>query len=230
MKKKKAVNPPTEKEEALLDSIVENSKDTVEIRGRKWHVEWMRNGTKRKVTHIMLTEKEDDKVNSKCAAAIVLNGYWKILFFYWFLWRWFFYVMQYSDEELLPLIETGKKKVRVEGYCACTILLTEMKDTVKSMTREEVNRIRQESFMALRGRQEKNIELGLIDCPIIVYERGKKRKGGKGEGPEFEKADALDVVNKADEWQKKYGNAPKGKGVRISLEGLKMLKKDNGGK
>ena len=109
MKKKKAVNPPTEKEEALLDSIVENSKDTVEIRG-KWHVEWMRNGTKRKVTHIMLTEKEDDKVNSKCAAAIVLNGYWKILFFYWFLWRWFFYVMQYSDEELLPLIETGKKK------------------------------------------------------------------------------------------------------------------------
>ena len=34
------------------------------------------------------------------------------------------------------------------------------------------------------------IELGLIDCPIIVYERGKKRKGGKGEGPEFEKADA----------------------------------------
>lgn len=157
MKKKKAVNPPTEKEEALLDSIVENSKDTVEIRGRKWHVEWMRNGTKRKVTHIMLTEKEDDKVNSKCAAAIVLNGYWKILFFYWFLWRWFFYVMQYSDEELLPLIETGKKKVRVEGYCACTILLTEMKDTVKSMTREEVNRIRQECFMALRGRQEKNI-------------------------------------------------------------------------
>lgn len=110
MKKKKTVNPPTEKEEALLDSIVENSKDTVEIRGRKWHVAWMRNGTKRKVTHIMLTEKEDDKVNSKCAAAIVLNGYWKILFFYWFLWRWFFYVMQYSDEELLPLIETGKKK------------------------------------------------------------------------------------------------------------------------
>ena len=109
MKKKKTVNPPTEKEEALLDSIVENSKDTVEIRGRKWHVAWMRNGTKRKVTHIMLTEKEDDKVNSKCAAAIVLNGYWKILFFYWFLWRWFFYVMQYSDEELLPLIETGKK-------------------------------------------------------------------------------------------------------------------------
>ena len=48
MKKKKAVNPPTEKEEALLDSIVENSKDTVEIRGRKWHVEWMRNGTKRR--------------------------------------------------------------------------------------------------------------------------------------------------------------------------------------
>ena len=30
------------------------------------------------------------------------------------------------------------------------------------------------------------IELGLIDCPIIVYEREKKRKGKNGGGPEFE--------------------------------------------
>ena len=148
----------------------------------------------------------------------------------------------------------------MEGYCACTILLTEMKDTVKSMTREEVNRIRQREFYGSAwSAGEKHpflthplnlffgiwvvpmwgyywvhtaaqIELGLIDCPIIVYERGKETERWKRRGPEFEKADALDVVNKADEWQKKYGNAPKGKGVRISLEGLKMLKKDNGGK
>ena len=104
----------------------------------------------------MLTEKRRQGEQQMCRRHRI-ERLLKILFFYWFLWRWFFYVMQYSDEELLPLIETGKKKVRVEGYCACTILLTEMKDTVKSMTREEVNRIRQESFMALRGRQEKNI-------------------------------------------------------------------------
>lgn len=153
---KKIVMPSTEEEEKQLDDIVSEKKDAVTVRGRKFMVGWLRNGTKRKITHIMLSDGDDDKVNSKCAAAIVLNGYWKILLFYWALWRWFYYVKQYSDGELLPLIEAGKKKVRVEDYCVCTILLTEIKDTVKAMTREEVNRIRQESFSGRHGRPEKS--------------------------------------------------------------------------
>ena len=63
---------------------------------------------------------------------------------------------EYTDGELLPFIDLCKKKVGVEEYCMITIYLTEMKDTMKSMTREEVNRIRQESFMAQRGLSEKS--------------------------------------------------------------------------
>lgn len=143
---------PNADDERLLNAVVEDSVDVVVVRGRKFRIGWLRNRTKRKITDILLNEADDDKVNSKCAAAIVLNGFFKIWLLYWFLWRWFYYVMQYGDAELLPVIEMGKKKVRLEHYCAATILLTDMRDTVMMMTREEVGRIRQESIGALRGR------------------------------------------------------------------------------
>lgn len=75
---------------------------------------------------------------------MVLNGYFKIKFFYWFLWRWFYYVKQYLEIELHPLIDEGKKKVRAEDYYINTIFLIGMKDTMIAMTREEAERFRQE--------------------------------------------------------------------------------------
>ena len=156
MAKKKTVEEATTEQEKALNSIVENKKDIVKIRGRKFRISWMRNRTRRKVTDILLEEKEEDKVSAKCAAALVLNGYFKIKFFYWLLWRWFYYVKQYSDKELLPLVDMCKKKAQLEDYFLITIYLTEMRDTIKSMTREEVNRIRQESFMAQRGQSGKS--------------------------------------------------------------------------
>ena len=159
MAKGKTINQPNKEEEKLLNDIVENRKDEIVLRGRKWKVGWMHNRAIRKVTDIQFYEKDERKVSSKCAAALLLNGYWKILFFYWFLWRWFFYVMQYSDRELIPVIALCKKKVQVEEYCAVTMLLTEMKDTIMMMTREEVERIRQESFMAQRGRSVKSTDV-----------------------------------------------------------------------
>lgn len=156
MAKEQTIKQPSLDAERELNDVINDSKDVIRIRNIRWKVGWIRNRAKRKLTDILLNEQEDDKVNSKCAAALLLNGYFKIFFFYWLLWRWFYYVKQYSDEELLPVIELCKKKVQVEAYCATTILLTEMKDTIMIMTREEVNRIRQESIMAQRGRSERN--------------------------------------------------------------------------
>lgn len=156
MAKRQTVAEPSADAERELNSILEDSADEVEVRGTRYKIKWMRNRTKRKITDIMLSAGDDDKVNSKCAAAIVLNGYFKITFLWWILWRWFYYVRQYSDAELIPLINLGKKKAQVEAYFAATMLLTEMRDTVMMMTREEVNRIRQESFGAQHGRLERS--------------------------------------------------------------------------
>lgn len=148
----KKITEPTEKEKKTLDSIVENAKDYVEVRGRKWGVRWIRNRARRKVTSIMNNEKDEDKVVYKCAAALRLNGFFKITFFYWFLWRWYYYVKQYSEEELVAFIDLCKKKVPVEGYLIATMLLTGMRDDTMNMTREEVNRILRERTGGQRGR------------------------------------------------------------------------------
>ena len=60
------------------------------------------------------------------------------------------------------------------------------------------------------------------DCPVIVYPKRKDEKNGKSTG--FKKADAKDVSEAARHWQKKYGGKSD-KGVKISLAGLKQLKK-----
>ena len=136
----KEIKQPTVEDEKLLNEVIENNPDELEAFGRKWKIGYLRNGTKRKVTNILMREKQEDKVSSKCTAALLLNGYFKIFFFYWILWRWLYYIKQVGDEELLPIMEYCKKKVDVESYCLVTIYLTEMRDTIMTMTREEVNR------------------------------------------------------------------------------------------
>ena len=70
---------------------------------------------------------------------------------WWALWRWYFYVRQYSEAELLPLIELSKKKVPLETYLTATIYLTAMKDTVMQMTRKEAETILRGRYGAASG-------------------------------------------------------------------------------
>ena len=144
----KEINQPVASDEIELDSLVRNKKSKINIPGtRKFYkIVWLRHVTTRKITSIIIEEgeKDDDKVSSKVAAAIVLNDFWKMKFFHWLLWRWFYYVKQYGDAQLLPLILEGKKKVQQEEYYSVTMLAIGMKDTIMTMTREEVERFLQE--------------------------------------------------------------------------------------
>ena len=154
----KEIKQPTVEGEKLLNEVIENNPDELEAFGRKWKIGYLRNGTKRKVTNILMREKQEDKVSSKCTAALLLNGYFKIFFFYWILWRWLYYIKQVGDEELLPIMEYCKKKVDVESYCLVTIYLTEMRDTIMTMTREEVRHFLQERRGVQHGASEKSIQ------------------------------------------------------------------------
>lgn len=72
------------------------------------------------------------------------------------------------------------------------------------------------------GYTSAQIELMAADSPIIVYPKRKDRK--KGKPYEFDKADAIEVSKAAKQWQQKYGDKSD-KGLKISLAGLKQLKK-----
>ena len=135
---------PNEQEQKELNNVVENVATKVKVRNRTFKLRYLHSATIRKVTDIMLADGDDSKVSSKCAAAMVLNGFFKIHLFYWFLWRWFYYVKQYLEFELRPLIEEGKKKDPAEDYYINTIFLIGMKDTMIAMTREEADHFRQE--------------------------------------------------------------------------------------
>ena len=152
MTKKNDITLPTPEDERLLNDVLEDSVDYVEVRGKKYGISWLKRGTIRKFTSTMQKSGNDDKISCQCAAAIILNGYWKIKFFYPFLWRWFFYIKQYGDHELMKVIAVGKKKIPVEDYLTATIYLTAMKDTMMTMTEEEAEHIHHEPATDKRGK------------------------------------------------------------------------------
>ena len=81
---------------------------------------------------------EDNKLACKAAAIIILDGFWKIKFRYWYLWRWFYYVRQYDKIQLHQILEVGKKKVPLNQFYATIMSLTEAKDTLMMMRAKEV--------------------------------------------------------------------------------------------
>lgn len=144
----KYIDQPGVDDEKELNSVINNDASVVCIPGtrKKYRIKWLKHATTRKITSILHSTREgdDDKISCKAAAAIVLNDYWKIVFLYWILWRWFYYVRQYGDAHLLPLILEGKKKVPQEEFLTSTMLVIGMRDTIMTMTKKEVERFLQE--------------------------------------------------------------------------------------
>lgn len=133
-----------------LDQLAENipTEVTIPYTKKVYKIGWIRHDTIRKITTV-LNEKpknpnDEDKVLYKAMALIVLNGVWKIFFFYPILWRWFAYVKQYHDYQMLPVIETAKKKVPQIPYYLSMTYLTGLKDSLATMSREEVERMHRE--------------------------------------------------------------------------------------
>lgn len=69
------------------------------------------------------------------------------------------------------------------------------------------------------------LELIACDVPIVVYDRKKKdrkarKKGEKRSTDDFKKAKALDVLQAADQWERKYSDKG-GKDIAIDLSNFK---------
>lgn len=120
--------------EKEYNSLIENELDEVKVRDKSVKIAWMHPGTQRKLSKVMIKYAEDDTLQHRCAAICVLNGFFKIMFLYPILWRWYFFVKGYSPSELYPIFETAKKKVQQDESLRNMVLLIGVKDTLRKQT------------------------------------------------------------------------------------------------
>lgn len=154
------VEQPSYDAQQLYLSMISNDADEVGIlrTKKKYKVRWLKNGQLEKLSRLLLHKKtidenkttgsevmdailEDTKLACKASAIIILDGYWKLKFRYWYLWRWFYYVRQYDNIQLHEILEVGKKKVPLNQFYATIMSLTEAKDTLMRMRAKEVETI-----------------------------------------------------------------------------------------
>ena len=166
------VRQPNVEQQREYVSLRENSATVVHIRKKKYRLHWAKNGQISKLSKLLLngTTKEENpstedifkdierssKLSCKAAAIYILDGYWKCKFRYWYLWRWFYYIRQYDDEDLREVLEVGKKKVPLQQFCVTIMSLTEAKDTLMMMRTREAERILRELSTAQPSQQQKS--------------------------------------------------------------------------
>lgn len=158
-RKTKAPTQPTIEDERLLESVVDNEKDYVAIRGRRIGFRDLNGWGLHKISKVMVKEGGDElSIGCKCLAAARLNGYFKIKFLWWILWRWYAYIRAYTDIELAPAIDLIKKKVGIAlgVYSLNTTSLIAMKETIMKMNREEAKAILQELSTDKAGKSAKS--------------------------------------------------------------------------
>lgn len=144
-------------EERELFGATENETDYIELRGRRIGLRDLGGFAKRKISKILLKEGGDEfAVGCKCIAAARLNSYFRIKWFWWILWRWYYYFRNYTDSELTDAICIIKKKVASGSYFFNTTLLIGMRETMMSMSREEVAASLRERSTVSSGKSAKN--------------------------------------------------------------------------
>ena len=158
------VRQPSGEAQRTYASIRDDNASVVTILGTKksYKIRWLKNGQVDRLSRLLIhkgdtdnedidPEKnpldailEDSKIACKAAAIIILDGYWKLKFHYWLLWRWFYYVKQYDNMQLQPILDEGKKKIPLTQFLMTTMSLTEARGTLMNMRTEEAERILQE--------------------------------------------------------------------------------------
>ena len=144
MAEEKKIEQPSVDLQELLDSVLHDDPTEFVFRGKKHSIGWLRKGTMRRCTHIMMKEKNEWKRNVKICVCILLNNIWKIRFLYWIYWRWLYYIKDVDVAEVLRVLDVSKKKIPSNAFSLATILATGMTDVMMTMTRSEAKAIQAE--------------------------------------------------------------------------------------
>ena len=167
------VEQPSVDAQQIYLSLISNDAEVVGIlrTKKKYKIRWLKNGQLEKLSRLLLHKKtidentttgsdvmdailEDNKLACKAAAIIILDGFWKIKFRYWYLWRWFYYIRQYDNIQLHDILEVGKKKVPLNQFYATIMSLTEAKDSLMRMRAKEVETTLRGLNMAVHSQTE----------------------------------------------------------------------------
>ena len=160
MEKEPKIEQPSVEEQREYVTMRDNDATVVPILGtkKKYKIRWLKKGQIEKLSRLLIRKgdtdnedgandspldaiRDDAKLTCKAAAIYILDGYWKLKFRYWYLWRWFYYIRQYDDIQLQEILMTGQKKTPVEPFLIATMLLTGAKATLMNMRTEEADRI-----------------------------------------------------------------------------------------
>ena len=163
MQKEPKIEQPSVEAQRNYASIRDNDATIVKILGtkKKYKIRWLKNGQVDRLSRLLIRKGdtdnedgtkdnaldaiiEDSKLACKAAAIIILDGYWKLKFRYWYLWRWYYYIRQYDNVQLQGILEEGKKKIPLVQFLATTMLLTGAKATLMNMRTEEAEHTLQE--------------------------------------------------------------------------------------
>ena len=163
MEKEPKIEQPSVESQRTYASMRDNDATVVGILGTKktYKIRWLKNGQIERLSRLLIRKGatddkdgendssldaviEDSKLACKAAAIYILDGYWKLKFRYWYLWRWFYYIRQYDNVQLQELLEEGKKKVPLTQFLLTTMSLTGARATLMNMRTEEAEHILQE--------------------------------------------------------------------------------------
>ena len=93
---------------------------------------------------------------AKCAAAILLNSYWGLKFFWWIKWRIMYNFGGLSGTDYLSIITEAKKKAQEQEYSLAMVFLMDMTTTWTTMTKKEAEEYRHELELAREAQSLKN--------------------------------------------------------------------------
>lgn len=90
------------------------------------------------------------------ACLIVLNSYWRIRLLYPLLWRIWGKWIGYTEEQMSPIIEEGKKKLPLAAHWRNMAFSTDMRTDWMKMTAKEAEQYRAELLSAAKALSSRN--------------------------------------------------------------------------
>lgn len=87
----------------------------------------------------------DKKLACKAAAIYLLPNFWWRKMTYWLRWRWFYYIRQYDDVQVQPILSAGNESTPYLDFLNCMTLLNYEKEAMMRMTKSEAEKFIKEA-------------------------------------------------------------------------------------